>query len=88
LVREIQAWRDIHESKDQLQKERTQRQREAHRDLKQQLEDLTKQRDDAQSQRLSAHRTILELMEENRILKARLDELEPRPAPLRRRKGE
>lgn len=88
LVREIQAWRDIHESKDQLKKERSQRQREAHRDLKEQIDDLTKQRDDAQSQRLSAHRTIVQLMEENRMLKARLDELEPAPTPLRRRKGE
>lgn len=53
-------------------------------DLKAQGSKFKAQRDHAQSQLLSAHRFVLELLQEKAELQARLEDLLPPPTPLHR----
>lgn len=82
LIREIQAWIEIHNSKKSAQVSRRAR-RAQKSDHKTEVKRLKEQRDDAQSQLVSAHRQILELILENTQLKGRVDEFLPPPKPLR-----
>lgn len=83
LVREIQAWIEIHDAQQKLQQARRERKTRIREDLESQVTRLTKQRDDSQSQLASAHRLVLEVLKKNALLQARLDELSPPPIPLR-----
>ena len=84
LIREIQAYVEIADQERTIQKERRSRQRRRREDLKVTVKKLREQRDHAQSQLASAHRAVLELLQENAILKARIEALLPPPTPLRR----
>ncbi len=85
LVREIQAWIEIHDAQQKLQQARRERKKRIREDLESQVTRLTKQRDDAQSQLASAHRLVLEVLQKNALLQAKLDDLCPPPIPLRGR---
>lgn len=83
LVKDIQDWVDTRNALQiTLQKEARVRdqQRLDNADL---VARLTAERDWAQSQLVSAHRQILELLEQNAQLQVRLDELLPPPVRLR-----
>lgn len=84
LIREIQAYVEIADHERAIQKERRSRQRRRREDLQASVKKLQEQRDRAQSQLSSAHRAVLELLQENAILKARIEALLPPPTPLRR----
>ncbi|MEI7296242.1 hypothetical protein WCQ02_29215 [Paraburkholderia tropica] len=83
LVREIQAYIEIHSQEKVLRQERSDRRRKRE-DLKGQVALLTKQRDRAQSQLASAHRIVLTLLQENAALTARLEDMTAPPTPLRK----
>ena len=83
LVREIQAWVEIHSQQQTLQRVRRERKRRSREDLSEQNARLTRERDDAQSQLTSAHRLVLELLQKNALLQTRVDELSPQPTPLK-----
>jgi len=83
LVREIQAWVEIHSQQQTMQRARRERKRRSREDLSEQNSRLTKERDDAQSQLTSAHRLVLDLLQKNARLQARVDELSPQPIPLK-----
>jgi len=83
LVREIQAWVEIMAQTEAVQRKRQSQRRKA-ADAKTAVADLKKQRDHAQSQLVSAHQAILELSQENALLRVRLDELRPPPKPFGR----
>jgi len=84
LVREIQAYVEIHEKGDSSQRQSRAARRRATRSDKELKADLMKQRDAAQSLMASANRRIVELTEQVRLLQQRLDELLPPPTPFRR----
>jgi chromosome segregation ATPase len=83
LIREIQAYVEIHREERTSQRQQQIKRRTARADFKRRVEELETQRDHAQSQLASAHRAILELLDENQKLKMRLEELSG-PSPLRR----
>ena len=83
LIRAIQAWVELNDQSKSLQQKR-QTQKRAKEDLKTQLKQMESQRNFAQSQLVSAHRLVLELMQENAQLRTQLDDLRPPPTPLRR----
>ncbi|WP_241300279.1 hypothetical protein [Burkholderia stabilis] len=83
LVREIQAWVEIHNQQQTLQRARRERKRKSREDLSERNVTLTKERDDAQSRLASAHRLVLELLQDNATLQAKIDELKPPPSPLK-----
>lgn len=83
LIRDIQDWvknRDADRVADQKRKRARD---ELHLDSQALVAQLKAERDWAQSQLVSAHRQILELLEENAQLQARLDELLPPIVSLR-----
>lgn len=84
LIREIQAWVELNGYEATEQKKRRDRNKKAREDVATKLKSVEAQRDYAQSQLLSAHRQVIELMEQNAHLQARIDELLPPPRPLRR----
>jgi len=84
LILEIQAYVEIADRERTIQKERRSRQRQRREDLQATVRRLQDQRDHAQSQLSSAHRAVLELLQENAILKARIEALLPPPTPLRK----
>lgn len=84
LIREIQAWVELNGQEAEKSKRRQKRQRQTRVDLTAKLKMVEAQRDHAQSELISAHRQLLELMERNTHLEARLEELLPSPTPLRR----
>lgn len=86
LIREIQAWIEIHNQQKTLERARRERKRRKREDLSEQNARLTKERDDAQSQLTSAHRLVLDLLQKNAQLQARVDELSPPPSPLKWKK--
>lgn len=84
LIREIQAWVEIHEQEKTLKKERQKRQQHARLSMAEKIRNIQAQRDHAQSQLISAQRQILELLNENADLRTRLEGLLPQPTLLRR----
>jgi len=85
LVREIQAFVELHHTEEPSKRQAALKQRQARRSAMARLEDAIKQRDTAQSMLLSANRRIIELSEKVQFLQQRLDELQPPPTPLGRR---
>jgi chromosome segregation ATPase len=83
LVREIQAYVELHQGADQTVGQRAKKQR-AKRSMKQRLEDMKLQRDQAQSILASANRRIVELTEEAHDLQRKVDEYQPPPMRLGR----
>lgn len=83
LIREIQAWIEINGQQEAAKRER-QKQKQAREDMTEKVDRLTAERDNAQSQLVSSHRVILELLQKNAMLQARLDEVLPPPTPLRK----
>lgn len=83
LIREIQAWVEINDQSKSVQRKR-QSQKRAKEDLKSELKRIEKQRDLAQSELVSAHRQVLELLQENAQLRAQLDDLRPAPILFKR----
>jgi hypothetical protein len=82
LIREIKAWVEINGQQRAAKLERQGRRR-AREDSVQMVKRLTAERDRAQSQLVSAHRLVLELLQTNALLQARLDDVLPPPRPLR-----
>ena len=83
LIKDIQDWVSARDA-DQIAHQKKKRTRdEQHLSNQVFLEQLRAERDWAQSQLVSSHRQILELLEENAQLQARLDELLPPPVRLR-----
>lgn len=85
LVREIQAFVELHHTEDPSKRQTASKQRQARRSAMARLEDAIKQRDAAQSMLLSANRRIIELSQKVQFLQQRLDELQPPPTTLGRR---
>jgi hypothetical protein len=84
LIREIQAWVEISSHEKSIERQRLERRKRTRDDLAGQVETLKKQRDAAQSQLISAQRMVLELLQDNARLRARLDDILPPPTPLRK----
>lgn len=85
LIREIQAYVELHAGEELSSKRQTVlKERAARKEQKGRLAEVICQRDIAQSQLASAHRRILELVEEVKLVRAQLDELRPPPIPLLR----
>ena len=82
LVREIQAYIELHPEGDRAAGQEAKRQRAANRSTKVRLEDALRQRDRAQSILASANRRIVELAEEVQLLQHELDGLRPKPTHL------
>lgn len=84
LIREIQAWVEIRDHETTAQRKRQDQRRRVRDDLEAEIRRLKAQRDDAQAQLVSAHRIVLELLQEKAMLQAQLNELLPAPTPLRK----
>lgn len=82
LIREIQAYVEIHSDDRPSKRQTLIKQQNARKGLKERLEVIVTQRDFAQSQLVSAHRRIVELTVELKMVKAQLIELRPLPTPL------
>lgn len=84
LIREIQAFVEIANQQETIDRHRREKRRRRSESLQEKVKVLRAQRDQAQSQLSSAHRQILELLRENKVLEARLAALNPPPTPIRR----
>jgi hypothetical protein len=84
LIREIKAWVEINTQQETLQRKRRERRRREREDLATENKRLKLERDNAQSQLASAHRLVLELIQDKIQLQARVDDLLPPSTPLRR----
>ena len=82
LIREIKAYVELHAGEKPPSKRQTVlRQRAARKEQKDRLDEVIRQRDVAQSKLASAHQRIVELAEELKMVRAKLDELRPPPTP-------
>lgn len=82
LIREIQAYLELHKDDVTSQRQRDLKKRTARRSLDKRLDDAIRQRDAAQSMLGSANRRVIELSEQVQSLQQRLDEIQPRPTPM------
>lgn len=82
LIREIQAYVELHKSEYQLAAQKTKRKRAAKRSMEERLDDAIRQRDEAQSILTSANHRIVELTEQVQSLQRKVDELQPPPIKL------
>jgi len=87
LIREVQAYVDLHPVAELEARQDAAARRGARRSLEVRLKDAILQRDQVQSILASANLRIVELTEQNRDLQTKLDELLPPPAALPRRRG-
>ncbi|OIN69512.1 hypothetical protein BL247_21955 [Ralstonia solanacearum] len=85
LIREIQAYVELHKGEDHLAAQKAKRRRVAKRSLEERLEDAIRQRDEVQSVLASANHRIVELTEQVQSLQRKVDELQPPPTKLGRR---
>ncbi len=83
LVREIQAYVEIHKSDRPSKRQKTLKARDNRRKCKEALQDAERERDIAQSQLLSTQRRILELTKERDALHEALEKLRPSADTLR-----
>ena len=74
LVREIQAYVEIYRQQRPSKRQSLLKQRTANSEGRLRLEEVARQRDRAQSQLVSAQRRIVELIEELKTVKGRLNE--------------
>lgn len=79
LIREVQAWIEINERQKAAKRQRRAQVKRARKDLAEMVLELRMQRDLAQSQNISAQRKVLELLQENARLRARLNDHCPPP---------
>lgn len=79
LIREIQAYIELHLNDDRSASQKTRRKQALNRSMKERLEDAIRQRDHAQSNLTSANMRILEISEEIQSLQRELDEIRPPP---------
>lgn len=86
LIREIQAYIELHPNDDRSASQKTKRKQASNRSMKERLKDAIQQRDHAQSILASANMRILELSDEVQSLQRQLDEV--RPPPKRHRPGD
>jgi chromosome segregation ATPase len=84
LIRDIQEWVANAEREKTTLRKRRARQRSQREALQAQLHDLKLQRDHAQAELLSAHRLVLELLQENASLRTQLENTPPQPTPIRK----
>lgn len=84
LVREIQAYVEIHEQERPSKRKEQLKQRQARAGLRDRLKDVAEQRDKAQSELASAQRRVVEMAAELVAVKEELERLRPRPTVLRR----
>ena len=84
LVREIQAYVEIHQQERPSKRKQLLKQRKARTDLKQRIKEVEAERDQAQSLLGSAQRRIVELSLELNVVRVQLDELKPPPTFLAR----
>lgn len=82
LILEIQAFVEIQAHQEPTPRQANLLARRQRADLKERLREVATQRDCAQSQLLSAHRAVLELLQENAALKIRLDDVSAKVSPL------
>jgi chromosome segregation ATPase len=85
LIREIQAYVELHKDERPSQRQADLKQRKARRSLQERLDDALRQRDAAQSLILSANRRIIELSDQVQSLQRRLDEFQSPPAHIRKK---
>jgi hypothetical protein len=85
LIREIQAYVELHADLVPSQRQVALKKSETRRSATERLADAIRQRDAAQSLLLSANRRAVELSEQVHSLQQRLDELQPPPTPIGRR---
>lgn len=83
LVREIQAYVELHKDDVPSKRQATLKQKATRQKQRDQLADAIAQRDVALSQIASANRRVVELSDEVRMLRMRLEELRPAPKPIR-----
>jgi chromosome segregation ATPase len=79
LIREIQAYIELHPDNQVAANQKTQKKRAANRSIKERLNDTIRQRDQAHSMLASANMRIVELSEEVKSLQQKLDEVFPPP---------
>jgi hypothetical protein len=84
LIREIQAHVELSDAREAKAKIRRERRQENRQTLEEQVQTLTEQRDRAQSELVSAHRIILNLLQENSLLQQSIERVRPPPTPLRK----
>lgn len=84
LIREIQAYVELHEQERPSKRKEQLKQRQARGSLKDRLKSVAEQRDKAQSELISAQRRVVELATELQALKEELDRIRPRAAVLSR----
>lgn len=84
LVREIQAYVELHKDDVQSKRQTTLKQRAIRQKQRDILADVIRQRDVALSQIASANRRIVELSEEVKMLRLHIEELRPSPSQIRR----
>ncbi|SOZ36198.1 hypothetical protein [Cupriavidus neocaledonicus] len=82
LIREIQTFVEIRDKAKTLQRERQSQRKHVKEDLVSRNKTLTTERDEAQSKLVSVERRVLELLQENARLRAKLDERLPPPTRL------
>lgn len=81
LVREIQAYVELHQDDRPSQRQILNSQRKSRKNLRDRIREIEAERDDAQSQLASAIGRIVELHEELQSVRARLERLIPPPKP-------
>lgn len=84
LIREIQAYLELHNVEDHALARKAKRQKAAKRSLDERLDDALRQRDQAQSVLASANLRIVELTAEVQALQRKVDEFQPPPTKLGR----
>ena len=81
LVREIQAYIELHPENNTSDSQKDKKKRAANRSMQERMQDALRQRDQAQSILASANMRIIELSEEVQSLQRQLEAV--RPAPIR-----
>ncbi|WP_241107346.1 hypothetical protein ACP9OK_20195 [Pseudomonas sp. B11] len=84
LIREIQAYLELHQEPIPSKRQTALKQRRAKRSVADRLKDACLQRDAAQSLLTSAHRRIIELSEQVQSLQHQLDEVLTKPTRISR----
>jgi chromosome segregation ATPase len=79
LIREIQAYIELHPESNHNAGQKAKRQRAANRSIQERLEDAVRQRDQAQSILASANMRIVELTAQVHSLQRQLDDIRPLP---------
>jgi len=87
LVREIQAYVELNQAQTPSKRQVALKQSASKQKQRDRLAEVTQQRDIAQSQIANANRRVIELSEEVRMLRLKLDELQPPPSPIFRPRG-